>query len=89
MLFTYVQATGQAFSPQKRTFSTLKNEMKITNLFDIFVGHFCPPGPWIWIQIQVGCTLTFASEAKFEMEAKISFRLEAKKSLISHDTLRC
>ncbi len=26
--------------------------------------------------------LTFASEAKFEIEAKISFRLEAKKSLI-------
>jgi hypothetical protein len=28
---------------------------------------------------QVGCALTFASEAKFEIEAKISFRLEAKK----------
>ncbi len=27
----------------------------------------------------VGCALTFASEAKFEIEAKISFRLEAKK----------
>ncbi len=37
----------------------------------------------------VGCALTFASEAKFEIEAKISFRLEAKKSLISHDSLRC
>jgi hypothetical protein len=37
----------------------------------------------------VGCDLTFASEAKFEIEAKISFRLEAKKSLISHDSLRC
>jgi hypothetical protein len=37
----------------------------------------------------VGCALTFASEAKFEIEAKISFRLEAKKSLISHDLLRC
>jgi len=31
---------------------------------------------------QVGCALTFASEAKFEIEAKISFRLEAKKSLM-------
>jgi hypothetical protein len=27
----------------------------------------------------VGCALTFASEAKFEIEAKNSFRLEAKK----------
>jgi hypothetical protein len=35
----------------------------------------------------LGCALTFASEAKFEIEAKISFRLEAKKSLISHDSL--
>jgi hypothetical protein len=33
----------------------------------------------------LGCALTFASEAKFEIEAKILFRLEAKKSLISHD----
>jgi hypothetical protein len=28
---------------------------------------------------ELGCTLTFALEAKFEIEAKISFRLEAKK----------
>jgi hypothetical protein len=28
---------------------------------------------------QVGCALTFASEAKFEIEAKILFRFEAKK----------
>ena len=28
---------------------------------------------------QVGCTLTFALEAKFEIEAKIWYRLEAKK----------
>jgi hypothetical protein len=27
----------------------------------------------------LGCALTFASEAKFEIEVKISFRLEAKK----------
>jgi hypothetical protein len=38
---------------------------------------------------QVGCALTFALEAKFETEAKIFFRLEAKKSLISHDSLWC
>ncbi len=37
----------------------------------------------------LGCTLTFASEAKFEIEAKISFRFKAKKNLISHDSLRC
>ncbi len=29
-------------------------------------------------QFRLGCALTFASEAKFEIEAKISFRLEAK-----------
>ena len=28
---------------------------------------------------RLGCALTFASEAKFEIEAKISFRFEAKK----------
>jgi hypothetical protein len=27
----------------------------------------------------LGCALTFASEAKFEIEVKISLRLEAKK----------
>jgi hypothetical protein len=35
----------------------------------------------VWLHL--GCALTFASEAK------ISLRLEAKKSLISHDSLRC
>ncbi len=34
-----------------------------------------PPSSWS----SLGCALTFASEAKFEIEAKISFRLEAKK----------
>jgi hypothetical protein len=33
--------------------------------------------------VQVGRALVFASEAKIEIEAKISFRLEAKKSMIS------
>jgi hypothetical protein len=35
-----IQATGEAFSPKKRTSSTSN-----TNLFtfSIFVGHFCPP----------------------------------------------
>ncbi len=33
--------------------------------------------------MQVGRALVFASEAKIEIEAKISFRLEAKKSMIS------
>jgi hypothetical protein len=31
------------------------------------------------VHFGVGCALTFASEAKFEIEAKISFRLEANK----------
>ncbi len=32
----------------------------------------------------LGCALTFASEAKFEIEAKILFRLEAKKKAWFH-----
>jgi hypothetical protein len=31
------------------------------------------------VYLTLGCALTFASEAKFEIEAKISFRFEAKK----------
>jgi hypothetical protein len=38
-----VQATGEAFSPQKRTSSTSKDEIYL--LFYIFVGHFCPLDP--------------------------------------------
>jgi hypothetical protein len=34
-----VQATGEAFSPQKRTSRTSKQE-----IFSIFNCHFCPPG---------------------------------------------
>ncbi len=37
---------------------------------------FWAPVTGCWL----GCALTFASEAKFEIEAKISFRLEAKKA---------
>ncbi len=46
--FTYpqasqdAQATGETFSPQKRTSSTSKDENSV--LFSIFWGHFCPPG---------------------------------------------
>jgi hypothetical protein len=36
------QATGETFSPQKRTSSTSKDEN--SDLFSIFLGHFCPPG---------------------------------------------
>ncbi len=39
---TYVQATVEAFSPQKRTSSTSKYEILL--IFLCFVGHFCPPG---------------------------------------------
>jgi hypothetical protein len=34
---------------------------------------------WFGKEFRVGCALTFASEAKFEIEAKISFRFEEKK----------
>ncbi len=37
-----IQATGEAFSPQKRTSSTLK--LKISSPFPIFVGNFCISG---------------------------------------------
>jgi hypothetical protein len=36
------QATGEAFSPQKRTSSNSKLEISL--LFSFFVGHFCPIG---------------------------------------------
>jgi hypothetical protein len=36
------QATGEAFSPQKRTSSTSKHKNSL--LFSVFVDHFCPPG---------------------------------------------
>jgi hypothetical protein len=32
------------------------------------------------VNTALGCALTFASEAKFEIEVKISLRLEAKKA---------
>jgi hypothetical protein len=35
------QATGEAFNPQKRTSST--TNQKNSQIFSIFVGHFCPP----------------------------------------------
>jgi hypothetical protein len=37
-----VQASGEAFSRQKRTSSTSKDE--IYQVFYIFLGHFCPLG---------------------------------------------
>jgi hypothetical protein len=40
-----VQATGEAFNPQKRTSSTSKHDIfKTIFLVSIFVGHFCPLG---------------------------------------------
>jgi hypothetical protein len=38
------------------------------------MGSIC-----VILYLIVGCALTFHSEAKFEIEVKISFRLEAKK----------
>ncbi len=49
--FTQVQATGEAFSPQKRTSSTKKNE--IYWLFPMFVCHFCPPGSGSRLRIRI------------------------------------
>jgi hypothetical protein len=52
------------------------------------VFFYCDSG-LVWLQIlqkvpviglRLGCALTFASDAKFEIEEKISFRLEAKKA---------
>jgi hypothetical protein len=40
-----VQATGEAFSPQKRTSRTSKHEM--------FVGLFCPPGSGSEFRIRI------------------------------------
>ncbi len=49
----------------------------------------CEHSGWLKQDWWLGHRVTFASETKFEIEAKISFRLKAKKSLISHDSLRC
>ncbi len=46
-----VQATGEAFSPQKRTSSTSKRE--ICYFFPIFIGHFCPPGFGSGLRIRI------------------------------------
>ncbi len=46
-----VQATEEAFSLQKRTSSTSKNEIYF--FFSIFAGHFCPP--------ESGCTTLFTN----------------------------
>jgi len=51
------QATGEAFSPQKRTSSTSKKENSL--LVSIFVCHFCSPGSgsgsaiWMGIRIRI------------------------------------
>jgi hypothetical protein len=44
--------------------------------------------PELLVPLILGCALTFSSEAKYEIEAKISFRMEAKKAWF-HDSLRC
>ncbi len=36
-----LKATGEAVSPQKRTFSFRK--LVVSPPFSIFAGHFCPP----------------------------------------------
>jgi hypothetical protein len=49
--FTYVLATGEAFSPQKRTSSTSKNQILLT--FFYVWGHFCPPGSGSGSRLQI------------------------------------
>ncbi len=51
MQFTLVQATGEAFSPQKENIQHFKNE--IYNFFLYFVGHFCPPGSGSGLRIRI------------------------------------
>jgi hypothetical protein len=51
----------------------MQRVIKILKNFFPVADHF------IRIMSGLGCALTFASEAKFEIEAKISFRLEEKK----------
>jgi hypothetical protein len=46
-----VQETGEAFSSQKRTSSTSKDE--IYKLFTIFLGPFCPPGSGSELRIRI------------------------------------
>jgi hypothetical protein len=48
--FTYVQVTGEAFSPQKRTSSASK--MKFIN-FSMVVERFCPPGSGSGMKIRI------------------------------------
>ncbi len=55
----------------------------------LMIWHFTTAPPSPDIKFDLGCALTFTLEAKFEIEAKISFRLDPKKSLISHDSLQC
>jgi hypothetical protein len=67
------QATGKAFSPQKKTSSTSKNVTY--KLFPIFVGHFCHPGSGSRNHIESGSgstTLkeTFPRTALYQDEVK-------------------
>ncbi len=80
------------YSTYSITVLLILEEQQRTVVFALIVpepAHKCVT-VWAWGgETAIGCALTFASEAKFEIEAKISFRFEAKKSLISHDSLRC
>jgi hypothetical protein len=49
-----VQATGEAFSPQKRTSSALKHEFFKLLSTGTFASHFCPPGSGSTDQIESG-----------------------------------
>jgi hypothetical protein len=68
-LFAGVVDTGDKFFHQQRSVLSAKLSPAAE------VGHGRRYCHWN----SLGCALTFASEAKFEIEAKISFRLEVKK----------
>jgi hypothetical protein len=46
-----MKATGEAFSPQKRTSQRFKKLNALT--FSIFVSHFCPPRSVLRIRIRI------------------------------------
>jgi hypothetical protein len=67
----YVQDTGEAFSPQRRTYSTSNNE--IYQLFSMLVGHFCPSGSGSREPIESGSGSTAKQIASFCWKDTVCF----------------
>ncbi len=80
-----VQATGEAFSPQNRTFSTSKHEIFT---FLPFCGSFCPPGPDPAVKVNADpepkpelsllIAVLFSAMFEHDMEEKKNSRVEVK-----------